>query len=90
VLDGLTEGRIVRCKMTLVERKESSYWGKNQVGLTFRVVTGNDGDEAQRAEDKRFHEATPSGQLEFQTVNWKAAEGIEIGQTIYVDIIKAD
>ena len=82
--------RVVRCKMQLVERKESSYWGKGHVGLVFQVVTGNDGDEKQRAEDKRFHDATPTGKLEFQTVNMAAAEGIELGGTYYVDIIKAN
>lgn len=87
----MSDKHVVRCKMALVERKESSYWGKGVVGLVFRVVTGaGDGDTEQMAEDKRFHDATPSGQLEFATVNMQAAEGLEIGGKYYVDVSRAD
>jgi hypothetical protein len=40
-------------------------------------------------ENKQFWDATPSGQLRFDTVNLKAVEGLELGAEYYIDITPA-
>ena len=85
--DQAMASRVVRCKMSLVERQEYRVYGdKVLVGLKFQVVTASDKSE----EDRRFHDATPTGSLEFGTVNYAAANGLEIGKTYYVDVLEAD
>jgi hypothetical protein len=84
--------RVTRIKMRLMRRSEYIYWGASsgaqpEVGFEFGVVTARSEDSE---ENKKFFAATPSGKMEFGTVNFSAAEGMEVGTEYYVDIIKAD
>lgn len=47
------------------------------------VTSGSD-------ENKAFYDATPSGQLEFATINQKALEQFEVGAEYYVTIERAE
>jgi len=40
-------------------------------------------------ENKKFWDATPSGQLTFNTVNLGAVESLELGAEYYIDISPA-
>ena len=83
--------RVVRTKMVLMERNERRTGAANDkvVGLKFNVV-GSYTKADLTPEDVEFFKWTPYGTLEFGTINYDAAEGLEIGTEYYVDVVKAD
>jgi len=73
----------VRCKFVCKSITESAHWDKqkpNLKAIKFEPVTS--GSE----ENKSFFAATPSGTLEFATVNHEAAASFVVGQEYYIDI----
>jgi len=76
----------VRCKFTVTSITRRKHWDKSK-GDIFDVklspVSG--GSE----ENKAFYEATPSGGIEFGTINQAAAESMELGKDYYIDISPA-
>lgn len=66
---------MVRCKMRCDSNKDG------HIAL-FPVTDGSE-------ENKRFFKYTPSGSLQFSTVNADAAKQLEVGQEYYVDITPA-
>ena len=81
--------RVVRCKMILTERNErKSGASEKVVGLKFSVV-GSYTKAGLTQEDQDFFKWTPYGELSFGTINYEAAEGLELGTEYYVDIVKA-
>lgn len=81
--------RVVRCKMVLTERAErGARNAERQVALTFQVVSPYNKDDI-TPEDKDFFKWTPYGELKFGTINYDAADGLELGTEYYIDIVKA-
>ena len=54
-------------------------------GVRLSAVTNNDPGE----DSKAFYEATPTGNLEFQTINEEASAMFEPGASYYITIEKA-
>jgi hypothetical protein len=90
----------VRCKFKVdsINRIQSSKWvadpdGKNgkSIPVEMRSVKMSpvfaNNDPAH--ENSKFWSATPSGVLEFNTVNLEAVEGLELGAEYYIDITAA-
>jgi hypothetical protein len=77
------EGRkpMVRCKFWCNENAKMEGEGFR---ITFHAVTN--GNE----ENRRFFKYTPTGLLQFQTINEEAAKQIIEGKSYYVDISEAD
>lgn len=81
----------VRCKFhchsitetlqSVYDQESQSYKTKKVFTPKFQVVTTGNED------DKRFFAATPSGSLEFGTVNIPA---FEVGKKYYLDITEAE
>ena len=69
---------MVRGKFRLEsETKHASYPG---VELKFRAVTNDE-----TAENKRFHQYTPAGEITMTVDNPAAQQQFEVGQEYYVD-----
>jgi hypothetical protein len=90
----------VRCKFKVdsINRIQSSKWvtdadGKNgkSVPVEMRSVKMSPvyGNNDPAHENTKFWSATPSGSLEFNTVNLEAAESLELGVEYYIDITPA-
>lgn len=90
----------IRCKFKVdeIKRINSSKWvadpdGKNgkSVPVEMRSVRMSpvyaNNDPAH--ENSKFWSASPSGQLEFNTVNLEAVEGLDLGAEYYIDISPA-
>lgn len=81
----------MRCKFVLqsISRQNGYIYrdGKNERGETqnLRFSAVCDGSE----ENKKFFAATPSGQLEFNTVNAAAVAGLQLGGEYYIDVTPA-
>jgi hypothetical protein len=86
----------IRCKFKVdqINRIQSSKWdAENKVSVPVEmrsvkmspVYANNDPAH----ENAKFWSATPSGQLEFNTVNLEAVEGLELGGEYYIDITPA-
>lgn len=74
----------VRCKVRCVRKMPlSENPEKDGVGLSFQVVTTGS------PENEAFFKWTPSGWLEFSTVNAAAAEKFEVDKEYYLDITPA-
>jgi len=84
---------MVRCKMTVNEITESMGGSKcdgsgtwvSCIVKTVKMSPVTGGSD----ENKRFWEATPSGQLVFTCVNPEAVQGLKTGKDFYVDISPA-
>jgi len=76
---------IVRCKFKCVENKPySENPEKDGVKLRFEpVVSGS-------SENDSFFKWTPTGSLEFYTINSTAAEQFEVGKQYYIDVTSAE
>jgi hypothetical protein len=76
----------VVCKVRFGAMKTYEAWGTNPDGsqklgfnLEFGFVSGSDSEE-----NKKFWEASPSGKIEFSTINEEAAKLFEFGREYYV------
>ncbi len=58
--------------------------------IKMHVVTGRHGDEKDAEENKRFFASTPSGSVEFGTINADAAAQFDLGAEFYVDFTPAE
>lgn len=67
----------VRCKFVCVEHKETRYQAEILHGYVFRPVTSGS------PENEKFYKWTPTGQLEFGTIQQQA---FEIGKEYYLDV----
>lgn len=77
---------MVRCKFRLNKKQELSTGTNGRLAtLEFYAVTASGSED-----NKKFFEATPSGQLVFQTVVAEAADRFEVGKEYYLDIIPAN
>ena len=77
----------VRCKFKLVSVTRRKSWrpGDDEIQtLEFQPVGGEKSEE-----NKAFWEATPSGKIEFGTVNATAAAMFELDSEYYVDFTPA-
>jgi hypothetical protein len=90
----------IRCKFKVdqINRIQSSKWvpndpndsskGGKSVPVEMRSVTMSpvyaNGDP--NHENSKFWNATPTGQLQFNTVNLEAVEGLELGAEYFIDI----
>jgi hypothetical protein len=72
---------MVRCKFVCTEHREFKYGQETLHGYKFSPVT--QGSE----ENKAFFKWTPSGSLEFGTVQ---AQAFEIGKEYYLDLSPAE
>ena len=89
----------IRCKFKVdeIKRINSSKWvtdadGKNgkSVPVEMRSVKMSPVYSTEPGtENKKFWNATPTGSLEFNTVNLEAVEGLELGAEYYLDITPA-
>lgn len=89
----------IRCKFKVdqINRIQSHKWvtdadGKNgkSVPVEMRSVKMSPVYSTEPGhENKAFWEATPSGQLEFNTVNLDAVASLELGGEYYIDIVPA-
>jgi len=70
----------VRCKFKLESIKRTASNGAS-IEMT-PVASGSE-------ENKQFFKWTPSGRIEFATVNEAAIEKLEIGKEYYIDITPA-
>jgi hypothetical protein len=76
----------VVCKVRFNSMRTFEAWGTNPDGspkllydLEFSFVSGNESEE-----NKKFWEASPSGQVKFQTLNAEAAKMFEFGREYYM------
>lgn len=72
---------ITRCKFVCESKQEIMDGAWN---LKFRTVTQGSN------ENKEFWKWTPSGTIEFNTVNVNSAKSFEVGKEYYVDFLVAD
>lgn len=77
----------VRAKFKVQSITTSAHWqsDKGHIG-TVKLVPVMGGSE----ENKRFYEASPSGQIELGTINQAALEQFVIGKEFYVDFTLAE
>lgn len=76
----------VRAKFKVHSITTSARWnGPGHMG-TVKLMPVNGGSE----ENKKFYEASPSGQIELGTINEQALAQFGIGQEFYVDFTPAD
>ncbi len=82
----------VRAKFTVqsITRTQSSIWdGSKSVPTevqTIKLFPVCDGTP----ENKAFFSSTPTGQIEFATVNAEAAKQFELNKSYYVDFVPAE
>jgi hypothetical protein len=84
----------VMLKFKLTEKNErvwpvlvdGVYRNKKVGGVVMYPVTGNDNNE----ENKKFYDATPSGKLEFGSINEAALDSLELGKEYYITISLAN
>lgn len=74
-----------RLKFNLVSKSTTNYGKEDLFNVKFSPVTGNSGSD----EDKEFYRYSPSGTLEFNTINKHAADSFEFGRSYYLDITEA-
>jgi hypothetical protein len=80
----VTDDIAVRYKFRCIRKEPLSVDPKEgYVGLSFEAITRGS------PENEEFFKWTPSGWLEFYTVNAAAAEQFEIGEEYYLDITRA-
>ena len=81
---------MVRAKF-YVQRVEKTKYGHapSQKELTTLVLAPVYSNE-EGTENKKFWEASPSGQIKLGTVNLEAANYFELGAEYYIDFTKAD
>jgi len=74
-----------------VSRIEKSIWAyaPNQKEMTTLVLQPVTSSEA-GTENKKFWDATPSGEIKLGTVNPEAAQEFELGQEYYIDFTKVE
>lgn len=75
----------VRAKFK-VQRIERSLWGKGIEVQTIVLLPVSGGTD----ENKKFWEATPSGEIKLGTVNAAAAAAFDLEGEYYVDFTKAE
>jgi hypothetical protein len=80
----------VRAKF-FVQRIEKTKYGyaPDQKEMTTVVLAPVYSNEP-GAENKKFWDATPTGECKLGTVNLEAAEHFELGSEYYIDFIKAE
>lgn len=76
----------MRCKMRLNEKTAGDYSGQQKTKLSFAPVFSEDPE----SENKKYWDATPSGELRLDVVNAAAVEGLEVGKEYYVDVTPAE
>jgi len=84
---------MVRAKF-YVSGIEKTLWNyapnqKEMTTIVLRPVSAADA-KAEASENKKFWEATPSGEIKLGTVNLEAAKHFELGAEYYIDFTKAE
>jgi hypothetical protein len=78
---------MVRAKFTVQRVERTLHWDRSKGELQTIVLSPvSDGS----GENKKFFEATPSGEIKLGTVNAEAAAAFELGKSYYVDFTKAE
>jgi hypothetical protein len=80
---------MVRAKFK-VDAIENTKYGKTGKVLTTIKMTPVYPGENPTHENKKFWDASPSGELRLGTVNAKAVEYFELGEEYYIDFTKAE
>lgn len=80
----------VRAKF-IVNRVERSFYGygDNKKEISTVVLTPVSSQDPE-SENKKFWEATPSGEVKLGTINQAAADYFELGEEYYLDFTKAE
>lgn len=79
---------MVRAKFTVREITRTKHWDKSKGEIQTIVLSPviSDGNE----ENKKFFEATPTGEIKLGTVNEAAARQFELGKSYFVDFSPAE
>lgn len=78
---------MVRAKFTVREITRTKHWDKTKGEIQTIVLSPvSDGSD----ENRRFFEASPTGEIKLGTVNEAAARQFELGKAYYVDFTPAE
>jgi hypothetical protein len=74
---------MVRLKFVVSEKTTRLHWDKSKGTIgTCKLLPVNGGSD----ENKAFYDATPSGSVEFGTINQSALDSLPLGAEVYIDL----
>lgn len=77
--------KVARCKLKIREIKDNEYSPGSQ-----SIVADTVYDPNPESENGKFFKATPSGSLQLHVVNTSSIDHLQVGDEIYLDIIKVE